>query len=78
MPDVVLSIKVVTRAARTEFGETLADGTRKVRLAAVPEHGQANDALCRFLAHEYGVAARQVSVVAGQTGTRKTVRIRVD
>ena len=45
-------------------------------IAAVPENGQANEALRRFLADEYDVTLNQVEIVAGHTSTRKTVRIR--
>ena len=54
----------------------MADGTRKIRIAAVPENGQANEALRRFVADEYDVTLNQVEIVAGHTSTRKTVRIR--
>jgi len=40
--------------------------------------GQANDALCRLLAHELGLAPRQVEITAGE-GTRiKRLRIAGD
>ena len=72
----MLSVKVVPRASKTESAGTMADGTRKIRLAAVPENGQANEALLRFLADEYDVTMNQVEIVSGHTSTRKTVRIR--
>ena len=73
--DTMLSVKVVPKAAKTESAGVMADGTRKIRLAALPENGKANEALRRFLADEYGVTLNQVKVVAGQTSTRKMVRI---
>lgn len=72
----LLSVKVVPKAAKTEAAGVMSDGTRKIRLAAVPENGKANEALRRFLADEYGVPVANVEIVAGHTGTRKTVRIR--
>lgn len=76
MADVMLSLKVVPKASRTEWAGEMADGTRKLRVAAVPENGKANEAIRRFLADEYHVTLNQVEMVAGHTGTRKTVRVR--
>jgi uncharacterized protein (TIGR00251 family) len=76
MADVMLTVKVVPKASRTESAGVMSDGTRKIRIAAVPENGKANDALRRFLADEYRVPLNQVEIVAGLTSTRKTVRVR--
>ena len=72
---VVLELVVQPRASRTRaVGEH--GGRLKVQLAAPPVDGEANAALCRFLADVFGVAKSAVSVEAGQSGRRKTVRIR--
>ncbi len=68
-------MKVVPRASRSEVAGALSDGTMKVRVAAVPENGKANEELCRVLAQHFGVPVRAVTVVAGHTSTRKRVRI---
>jgi uncharacterized protein YggU (UPF0235/DUF167 family) len=52
------------------------DGSLKVKVAAVPEKGRANNELCETLARHYGVGISQVEVIAGATSTRKRVRIR--
>ena len=78
MADLMLSVKVVPKASRTESAGMMADGTRRIRVAAVPENGKANEALRRFLAKEYGVTLNEVEIVAGHTGARKMVRVRVD
>jgi uncharacterized protein (TIGR00251 family) len=72
---VIIRVKVVPRARRTELAGEMADGALKVRVAAAPEKGEANQELCAFLARHYGVPRTAVEVVAGHTGTRKTVRI---
>ena len=71
----ILSVKVVPKASRTEDAGVMSDGTRKIRLAAVPENGKANDELRRFLAAQYGVPLAHVEIVAGATSTRKQVKI---
>lgn len=71
----VLTVKVVPKASRTEDAGTMSDGTRKIRIAAVPENGKANEELRRFLASEFGVPIARVEIIAGATSTRKQVRI---
>ncbi len=70
-----LKIKVTPRSSRTEFAGEMADGTLKVHVAAPPDKGQANDELCGFLAKHYGVPRSAVTVISGQTATRKLVRV---
>jgi uncharacterized protein (TIGR00251 family) len=53
----------------------MADGSLKVKVAAVPEKGKANDELCEVLAKHFGVPKGGVEVISGQTSTRKRVRI---
>jgi hypothetical protein len=45
---------------------------------AAPFEGQANDALCRLVAHELGLAARQVEITAGEGARIKRLRIAGD
>ncbi len=69
----VVAVKVIPRASRSEVVGEMADGTLKVKVAAVPEGGAANAELCKVLAAHFGV--RDVAVISGQTGTRKMVRV---
>ena len=61
-------------ARRTEFagkhGERI-----KVRLAAPPVEGKANEALIEFLAGEYGVPKRNVTIESGLSSRQKRVAI---
>lgn len=70
-----LTLKIVPRAKKTGFAGEMADGTMKVRVAAAPEDGKANQELRRFLAGHYGVTLAQVELVAGAASTRKQVQI---
>lgn len=47
----------------------------KVALAAPPVDGKANAALRAFLADAFGVAEREVTLLRGETGRSKLVRI---
>ena len=53
----------------------LPDGTWKVKVAAAPEKGRANKALCAFLAEHFGVPQSRVTIVRGKTSHLKRVRI---
>ena len=47
----------------------------KVRVAAAPADGKANDALVRLLADTLGVPQRSVAIVSGHTSRDKTVAL---
>ena len=74
---VVLALSVVPGASRTELvglhGETL-----RVRLAAQPVDGKANEALLAWLAQSLGVPRRQVSLLRGETSRRKHAALDVE
>lgn len=72
---VVLEIKVIPKSQNTEIVGYLENGALKIKVAAAPERGKANDELCRFLARELGVPQRNVTVVQGQTSPQKRVQI---
>ena len=68
------SVRVVPRARRSAI-DGVHNGALKVRLAAPPVDGAANDGLIRLLAASLRVAARNVSIVRGQTSRTKTVEV---
>jgi uncharacterized protein (TIGR00251 family) len=71
---VTFRVRVVPRASKSAFvGEY--DGALKVRVAAPPVEGAANEELTRLLAGELGVPARSVEIVSGHTSKTKTVRV---
>lgn len=70
----VFAVRVAPRASQTAAaGEH--DGALKVRVAAPPVEGAANEELTRFLAKRLGVTARSVEIVSGQTSKTKVVRV---
>ena len=72
--DVVLTLHIQPGAKKTEIagqhGEAL-----KVRLAAPPVDGKANDCLIAFLAKRLGIAKAGVEMEAGASSRSKRVRI---
>lgn len=65
---------VVPRARVSEVAGRHGDAV-KIRLAAPPVDGAANDELVRFLAERLGVPARAVTITAGHSGRRKRVSV---
>ena len=47
----------------------------KISITAPPVDGKANAHLVKFLAGQFGVAKSQVSIVSGESGRDKTVRV---
>jgi uncharacterized protein (TIGR00251 family) len=71
---VILNLHIQPGAKKTEVvglhGESL-----KIRLAAPPVDGKANEALLAFIAAKVGVGKTAVELVSGQTSRAKRVRI---
>lgn len=71
---VVLTLHIQPGAKRTETAGLHGDAL-KIRLAAPPVDGKANDALIAFLAKTLGVSKSSVELVSGQTSRAKRVRV---
>ncbi|HZI83546.1 MAG TPA: DUF167 domain-containing protein [Casimicrobiaceae bacterium] len=71
---ITLDIHCQPGAKRTEvvgmYGTAL-----KIRVAVPAIEGRANEALVAFLARSFAVARRNVTLIRGETGRSKTVRI---
>ncbi len=71
---VQLTVYVQPRASRTEC-TGIHDGAIRIRLAAPPVDGAANDALIRFLAEKIGVPRSNIRVARGTGSRRKVVAV---
>ena len=69
-----LAVWVQPRASKTEVAGRHGDAI-KIRIAAPPVDGAANEELIRFLAERLCVPRRAIQLKAGATGRRKTVEI---
>ena len=67
-----LRLRIQPRAASSEVAGLHGDRLR-IRLAAPPVDGAANEELVRFLAGVLGVPPRAVEITAGHGGRQKTV-----
>ncbi len=70
-----LRVKVIPKSSKSEVCGRMADGTLKVKIAAAPEKGKANAALCRLLAEYFGVSTREVEILSGAASTLKRIHI---
>jgi uncharacterized protein (TIGR00251 family) len=69
-----LRVRVQPRASRTELVGPVGDQLR-IRLAAPPVEGAANDALVRFVAQTLGIRRAAVILVAGASSRSKVVEL---
>ncbi len=67
-----LLVQVQPRASRSEI-IGLHDGRIRIRLAAPPVDGAANEELIRFLAAVLGISKSSLRIQSGQSGRRKTL-----
>ena len=70
----LIAVKVVPGARHSRIAGPHGD-VLKVQVAAPPERGRANDAVCDLFAEALGVPRRDVSVVRGLTSPSKTIRV---
>ncbi len=76
-PGWLLELHVQPGARVTEV-QGLHGTALKLRLAAPPVDGKANQELVRFIARTIGVGRSDVELVSGQTSRQKRVRIKND
>lgn len=69
-----IRVRVTPRAGRDQI-DGLREGALRVRLAAPPVEGRANEALVRLLARALGLPPRDVRVVRGETAREKLIEI---
>ncbi len=72
--DLIVSIRIQPRASRDEIVGPYGDSL-KVRITAPPVDGKANAHLIKYLAKAFGVPRAGVSLLSGDTGRDKRLRI---
>jgi len=71
---IVFKVQVVPRSSRSEVVGAH-NGSLKVRVAAPPVDGSANDELIRVIAKTFKVSRSAVTIVSGQSSRLKQIRI---
>lgn len=73
--EVIIKVKVHTKAHDTRIKSVLADGVIKIDLQVAPENGKGNDALFNFLSEEFAVPVSQIQILVGKFSADKTIKI---
>ena len=71
---IVFTAKIVPGSSRTVVAGTLGDMI-KIRVAAAPEKGKANECLVAYLAQQLGVKKNAIEILSGHTNPVKQVRV---
>ncbi len=71
---VTFKVRVVPRAGRNELAGVQGDAIR-IRLAAPPVEGAANEACLAFLAEILGVPKGRVAIVSGAKSREKIIKV---
>ncbi len=74
--EIILKVKVIPKASKTVIVGWENDEL-KIRLAAVPEKGEANDELIRFLSKHYAIPKSSITILSGQTSRYKKLLLKV-
>lgn len=75
LPDGVrLAVQIQANARKTEVVGVL-DDALKIKLAAQPIEGKANEALVKWLASALGVSRSSVALTHGQTNKKKLLEV---
>jgi uncharacterized protein (TIGR00251 family) len=69
-----LDIRAVPGASKSALGE-VKEGRLKVRIAATPEDGKANEELRSFLGKILGLPKKDIVLVSGEKSRLKTLRL---
>ncbi len=71
---ITLTLHIQPGAKKTEFAGLHGDAL-KIRLAAPPVDGKANEALIKFMAERLDLAKSAVTLKSGQTSRRKVLEV---
>jgi uncharacterized protein len=70
----LIDIKAVPGASKSALGE-IREGRLKVRIAAAPEDGKANEELRSFFAKAIGLPKKEIVLETGEKSRLKTLRL---
>ena len=71
-----LNVKAIPGASNSALGE-VSGGRLKVRIAAAPEDGKANEELRSFFSKTLSIAKKEVFIASGEKSRLKTLRLPV-
>lgn len=68
-------VKIVPGCAKNALTGMLGKDTLKIKIAAAPEKGKANEELAAYLSEVFSVRAAQIKIIAGHASPRKIIEI---
>jgi hypothetical protein len=71
---IIFFVKVVPGSSRTALAGLL-NGKLKVKVAAAPERGKANECLLNFLCKKLGLKKANLKILTGQTQPVKQIQV---
>ena len=71
---VIFTAKIVPGSSRTAICGLLGQ-MLKIKVAAAPEKGKANQCLLRFLSEQLGVREKAISIISGKSRPVKHIRV---
>ena len=71
---VIVAVHTQPKAASTEY-VGVHGGVLKIRVSAPPIEGEANRALCRYLAEVFSIPQRSVEICSGENSRHKRIKL---
>lgn len=71
---ITVEVRVVPRSSKSEIAGEF-EGALRIRIAAAPVEGAANEELVKVLARAFGLPKRNVTIRSGHSAKQKRVRI---
>lgn len=75
MKETILMVKVIPNSQKTEIVDWEGNNL-KIRIAAAPDKGKANQELIRFLSAHFQVPKNQIEILQGETSRIKRIKIK--
>lgn len=72
---VILSVRVVPRAAKDGIAGMLGTEALKIRIQAPPVEGKANAYLIKYLSKHWKISRASITLLSGETGRNKRIAI---
>jgi uncharacterized protein (TIGR00251 family) len=70
-----LIVRVIPNSSKTECVGWMSDGCLKIKIAAPPVDGKANQELISFLSKTLGIQKNEIEITSGLTAKKKTLRV---
>jgi uncharacterized protein len=70
-----IKVKVIPGSSKDEFAGRYGEDAFRIKIAAQPEKGKANEKLIRFLSKNLNIPLKNIRIIKGLTSAYKTIEI---